>query len=172
MNNSQNIYQTGSTMPPKSHYGLITVLIILIIVLCGVISVLSMMNIRLFRMLNQQRNMPAETAISFYPQDEITDAAPGVYTSVLGLEGQELSDLYRNFYDLPQGLYISHITPGGPADLAKLQCGDILQAINAHPVTTEGEFLQIITDLQKGQDISVTVCRDQNILILPLTLEK
>ena len=56
-------WQTGSTEPPKSHGGLIAVLLILIIFLCGIITVLGILNVRMFRQLNRQEE--GELAISF-----------------------------------------------------------------------------------------------------------
>ena len=47
-------WQTGSTEPPKSHGGLIAVLLILIIFLCGIITVLGILNVRMFRQLNRR----------------------------------------------------------------------------------------------------------------------
>lgn len=168
-NESQNIYQTGCTTPPKSRQGVITLLIILVILLCGIISALGMMNIRMFRMLEQLDGASDEPAVSFQRQEH-TSAADGVSAPVLGLTGQEFTALYQDYYDLPQGLYISHITPGSPAERADLRCGDILQAVGDHPISTEAEFLQILTNLQGGQQITVTVYRNQNTLTLPLTV--
>jgi len=47
-------YQTGSTRPPKSHKGVITVLLILVILLGGLVSALSVLNVRLFKQILQQ----------------------------------------------------------------------------------------------------------------------
>ena len=52
----QGVYRTGSTKPPKNHRGLIAVLLVAVILLCGVISVLGVMNIRLFQQVNNTNN--------------------------------------------------------------------------------------------------------------------
>ena len=58
-----SVYGTGRTEPPKSRGGLIALMLILIIFLCGIITLLGILNIRLFRKLQvQQEN---ELAISF-----------------------------------------------------------------------------------------------------------
>ena len=49
----QDTYQTGSTRPPKSHGGLIAFLLGLVIFLSGISTVLGLMNIQLFRQLNE-----------------------------------------------------------------------------------------------------------------------
>ena len=45
----QGEYRTGATKPPKNHRSLIAVLFVCVIILCGVVSVLGVMNIRLFQ---------------------------------------------------------------------------------------------------------------------------
>ena len=167
---TQNIYQTGRTTPPKSHQGIIAFLIILVILLCGIISGLGMMNIRMFRMLEQLEATSDEPAVSFHRQEY--SSAEGVIAPSLGLTGQELTALYQDYYDLPQGLYISHIAPGSPAERADLRCGDIVQAIGGSPIATEADFLRHIAALQDGQQITVTVYRDRSTVTVPLTVTK
>jgi len=52
----QGLYETGPTRPPKSHRGLIAVLLVLVILLSGIISVLGLLNIRLFAQLKDQQS--------------------------------------------------------------------------------------------------------------------
>lgn len=47
-------YGTGRTQPPKSHGGVIAMLLIVVIFLVGTVSVLGLMNVRLFRQLQEQ----------------------------------------------------------------------------------------------------------------------
>ena len=56
-------WQTGSTRPPKDRGGTMALLLILIIFLCGIITVLGILNVRMFRQLNRREE--AEMAISF-----------------------------------------------------------------------------------------------------------
>ena len=50
---NQDTYQTGSTKPPRSRGGLIAVLLVLVILLSGAVTLLGIVNIRLFRQINQ-----------------------------------------------------------------------------------------------------------------------
>ena len=52
--NQENYYGTGSTRPPKSHRGVVAVLMILVIFLGGIVSMLSILNIKLFQQLEAQ----------------------------------------------------------------------------------------------------------------------
>ena len=76
----QGYYQTGSTKPPKSHSGLIAVLLVIVILLSGVITVLGLMNIQLFRQ-NMDREPPEDDAVCFNsippsePEEEPSEAS-------------------------------------------------------------------------------------------------
>ena len=58
-----SVYGTGPTQPPKNRGGLVAVMLILIIFLCGIITLLGILNVRLFRKLQLQQE--TELAISF-----------------------------------------------------------------------------------------------------------
>ena len=47
------VYRNGSTKPPKNHGGLVAVLLVSVILLCGIVTVLSFMNIRLFKAMDE-----------------------------------------------------------------------------------------------------------------------
>ena len=58
-----SVYGTGRTDPPKSRGGLVALMLILVIFLCGVITVLSILNVKLFHQLKIQEEK--ELAMSF-----------------------------------------------------------------------------------------------------------
>lgn len=55
------VYRNGSTRPPKNRGGIVTVLLIAVILLCGIVTVLSFLNIRLFK---QIKEMPDNNSLS------------------------------------------------------------------------------------------------------------
>ena len=63
----QDSWQTGSTTPPKDKGGLMALLLILVIFLCGIVTVLGILNIKLFNQL--QIREEASTSISFTPEE-------------------------------------------------------------------------------------------------------
>lgn len=67
------VYGTGRTTPPKNHGGTLAVLLILVIFLSGIVSVLSILNIRLFHQLSQKKEQN-ELAISFDAEEEETES--------------------------------------------------------------------------------------------------
>ena len=66
------VYGTGPTEPPKNRGGLIALLLILIIFLCGIVTVLGILNVRLFRQLNLQ----AVDTLSIAVADETQPSVP------------------------------------------------------------------------------------------------
>lgn len=61
-----SVYETGRTRPPKSRGGLLALLLILVIFLCGIITVLGVLNVKLFHKLQLQlENDQSDMAFSF-----------------------------------------------------------------------------------------------------------
>ena len=98
------VYETGHTRPPKSRGGLIAVLLICMIFLTGLVTVMGLMNIRMFRQLTAAQEETAP-AISF-DQDETEDAgdlltpieleeSPTSPPNVPEAEGLSLQEIYR-----------------------------------------------------------------------------
>ena len=66
------VYGTGRTKPPKSNSSAFALLLILVIFLLGIVTILSVLNIRLFQKLNQQDRQ--DLSISFTPETaEVTE---------------------------------------------------------------------------------------------------
>ena len=66
----EEIYGTGNTQPPKNHGGIIALLLIIVIFLSGIISVLGLMNVKLFKELNQMNKQEQQIPVSFYSVDD------------------------------------------------------------------------------------------------------
>lgn len=65
------VYETGRTRPPKNYGGLAAVLLVIVIFLGGLVSALSVLNIKLFAQLNDQSG--GEEAVSFVSEMEEED---------------------------------------------------------------------------------------------------
>ena len=70
-----SVYGTGPTDPPKNRGALVALMLILIIFLCGIVTMLSLMNIRLFQELKTDKQEHQELAISFTtePTEEMVE---------------------------------------------------------------------------------------------------
>lgn len=56
-----SIYGTGRTSPPKNHGGLIAVLLVIVIFLGGLVSVMGVLNVKLFTQLKEQSKEPDDS---------------------------------------------------------------------------------------------------------------
>ena len=123
------VYGTGPTEPPKNRGGIIAVLLILIIFLCGIITVLGLLNVRLFQQLNLQTidclsiAVVDETLPSIPEETVPQDAAVSQETSRIQLqespaspenttrEGLSLQDIYDQ--NIPSVVSISCVMRSG-----------------------------------------------------------
>lgn len=171
-NQNRDSYQTGSTKPPKSYQGIIAVLLILVIFLGGIVSALSMLNVRLFKMLENRENGTQNSLLRF---SRVADgaaeaAAEGLALPELGLTGQEITELCRSYYGWPEGLYISNVSPSSPAAKADLRQGDILVALDGIPVASENALAAAVSEKAAGEKLLVTVFRKGSSITVPLTV--
>ena len=79
-----SVYGTGPTNPPKNRGTLVALMLILIIFLCGIVTMLSLLNIRLFQELKTDQQRQQELAISFTtePTEEPTEQTLPTQTPV------------------------------------------------------------------------------------------
>lgn len=160
-------YRNGRTQPRKSRSGLIAALLICVIFLSGLVSVLGLMNIRLLGLLKQQ---DTGAPLAFSCADDSLSQQPADGTPSLALAGmqvQELPDLYRQLYNLPEGLYISQVQAGSHAGTLGIAPGDILVCVDTTPVSRL-DALQALTESRDR--INITVFRDGNQYPFSLTL--
>ena len=64
-----SVYGTGPTQPPKNRGGFVALMLILVIFLCGIITVLGILNVRLFRQLKLREEN--ELSISYTPETTV-----------------------------------------------------------------------------------------------------
>ena len=170
----QNSYETGSTKPPKSHGGLIAVLLTAVILLCGITTALGLMNIRLTLALQDQNanRYGAQFDHATHPSGETLSEGDQDAQPALGIRGNALSELAQRFYHLPPGFWIQDVIPNGPAYEAGVRQGDILLAINGTPVATADSIRTLLRQYAPGDTINILLFRGNERLTLSLTLAK
>lgn len=161
-NIEQDSYKTGSTKPPKNRGGLVAGLLVAVILLAGVSSVLGLMNIQLFHMLQEKKGSP----VSFEEDmpTEAKDAASGTDQDaygepVLGLTVGSISELDQRYYHLPAGVLITEVDMRGCAAKAGLTAGDIIVAFNGVEVQTAEELEQALGACGAGDRVKVDFYR-------------
>jgi S1-C subfamily serine protease len=68
----------------------------------------------------------------------------------------------------PTGVLVSHLTPGSPGAFAGLQEGDLIIALDAHPVRTVTDLHQLLTADYIDRPANLTVIRRTERLVLPV----
>ncbi|HEY2987276.1 MAG TPA: DegQ family serine endoprotease, partial [Candidatus Binatia bacterium] len=86
----------------------------------------------------------------------------------LGLTVQKVTpELAQNMdLDRAQGLVVTAVEPGSPADDAGLQQGDVIVEVNRKPVREVSEFRKAVSGAKKGEQILFLVKREGNSLFV------
>lgn len=164
-------YRTGSTNPPKKSGCLFAFILIILIFTIGIISSLGLVNIRLWR--NIDVSDPNETVSIVVSGPEEEDAPQTVKICIgdpLGIQAESISILYQMYYNLPNGLHITYITPDSPADQAGLAVGDILLRVDNIPVTSTDELNSALNSYAPGDEVTLTVYRSGKEYSVSVTL--
>ncbi|WP_206999643.1 DegQ family serine endoprotease [Trinickia mobilis] len=69
-----------------------------------------------------------------------------------------------------QGALVSSVEPGGPADKAGVQPGDIILKFNGQPVDTATDLPRMVGDTKPGSKATITVWRKGQVRDLPITV--
>ncbi|MDQ3195393.1 MAG: Do family serine endopeptidase [Pseudomonadota bacterium] len=88
----------------------------------------------------------------------------GVTRGWIGVEAQELTADLAESFKLPNtdGVLISGVLRGGPADKAGVKPGDILISVDGKSVTDSTSMLNLIAVLQPGAKATVEIARERN----------
>ena len=162
-------YETGSTKPPKSRSGLLSVLLVAVILLGGITSALGIMNIRLFQQLNGDENHSASVSFnegtegSIEPsqtQDTVTPTAPGNDVTVdirptpEGVENvpQQGGLSYQQIYDKAIDSVVSitcRVAGGSSTGTGVVLSADGYIVTNCHVVEGAQTISVLLTDNRK-----------------------
>ena len=158
-NMEQDSYKTGSTKPPKSRGGLVAGLLVAVILLAGVSSILGLMNIQLFRMLEEEK----EQAFSVVPMQQESvpfNAAKDVFGAPkLGVTVESISELDRRYYHLPVGVMVTQLDPRGCAGKAGIAVDDMILSVSGICVETAEALDQALQDFRAGESVEVEFYR-------------
>lgn len=178
MRNDQNYdyepstYRTGSTRPPKSYGGIIALLLVVVIALCGIISMLSIANIRLTRKIQADQEQQELSIINSHTQYDATspmDNVPADISSVdfpLGIVGESVSTLYQLYYGLPGGVLISK------TEHAAIAPGDILLSIDGIRILDADALSQQLAAHTPGDRVQAEFYRAGEQFSVTLTVEE
>lgn len=75
----------------------------------------------------------------------------------LGITGQDVSSQYTELYGLPEGIYVSEVSEGSPAEKAGIRKGYIITALNGRVVKTSEQLQERLTQCEAGDKGTITV---------------
>lgn len=111
------------------------------------------------------------------PSDLVKDVARQIIRNgvihgrpCLGAEVEEVQKLYQQYWQLPQGLRVTR-TFRENSHLEGLAPGDILISLDGQPITDRESLYAVLRDLRAGDQVTVTVVRDNETITLTLTIQ-
>ncbi len=88
----------------------------------------------------------------------------------LGISGQNITDVYSQYYDIPKGFFVKSVESGSAAEDAGIQVNDIVVGIEGNLIESIEEFNTVKEEYKAGDKIKVSVYRDGDIIDLDVTL--
>jgi serine protease Do len=90
-----------------------------------------------------------------------------------GFDAQQVDARIARYMGLPrvEGIIVSEILAGGPADKAGLKVGDIIVAVNGDKVNSEDDFYGVVVDASPGDALKLSIVREKKTIDLQLKLE-
>jgi len=83
---------------------------------------------------------------------------------------QVVTEQLAQWYDLPQGIWVGGIVPGGPAEKAGMQVEDIIVRIGDHDIKTAADLQAALKKLKPGDQVVIRVVRKGKTIDLKVTL--
>ena len=80
----------------------------------------------------------------------------------LGIKGTNVTSQYAQYYNLPEGIYVSDVTSGSPADKAGIKKGDVIVKYKGKDVTTMDGLQEKMALCKAGDKVEITVKRADN----------
>ena len=80
----------------------------------------------------------------------------------LGIKGTNVTSEYAQYYNLPEGIYVSSVTSGSPADKAGIKKGDVIVKYKGKDVTTMDGLQEKMAHCKAGDKVEITVKRADN----------
>ena len=97
----------------------------------------------------------ARSVVNALIQQGAVRGRPGVGITVGAIPAEA-----AEYYNLPEGLYISGVSKGSDAEAKGIRPGDIITAVNGEPAGTSDDILRVRDELGVGDTITFTIWRD------------
>jgi serine protease Do len=111
--------------------------------------------------VRDKKSLPVAVSVAEMPAEEATPAVVERETEGLGLQMEPLTPDAAERLGLPlsQGLLVTDVAAGGPADRAGLRRGDIVLEVDRRPVMDLSTLQRALADVPVGDAVLVYVHR-------------
>lgn len=92
-----------------------------------------------------------------------TSATEGNGDAYLGISGMTISSQYASYYGVPEGVYVSAVADGSPADEAGIEAGDIITAVGKTTVSSTTDLKKAISSYSSGDKATLTISRQASV---------
>ena len=75
------------------------------------------------------------------------------------------------YYNVPQGIYVGGVVPGGAADDAGIVAGDIITQVDGVDVTSVAKLRQVLFEHKPGEQVTMNIYRNGNGTEITVTLQ-
>lgn len=106
--------------------------------------------------------IPSKTAMPIIRQLITREVVNGENSAYLGVSGVDVTQDESDIYQMPQGVYITHVVEGSGAAEAGLMQGDIITRFDGRNVKSMEEVRSLMQYLPAGSEVEVTIQRAQD----------
>ena len=90
----------------------------------------------------------------------------------IGITGEEVSGFYQFYYQLPAGLYITHLEQGSDAAAKGITEGDILISLDDRRITTQEALREALLSYEVGDTVRIVIFRSGRQYAADITLHE
>ena len=90
----------------------------------------------------------------------------------LGFRAETISAFLQMYYRLPQGVYITEVTPGSSAEGAKIAVGDVLLSLDGHRTPDTETLTSLLHRYDAGDRVRATLSRNGKEYSVELALDQ
>ena len=88
---------------------------------------------------------------------------------LIGISAQEVTASISRMYDIPVGIYISEVVPGGAAEVAGIKKGDILIKLDGKKIETLSDLDTVKKNHKAGNTVNAVVSREGKEITVKIT---
>ena len=88
----------------------------------------------------------------------------------IGIQGQDLTETYAAYHNLPQGVYVSYVDPECDAAAKGLQEGDVIIGFNGEEISSMAELNDLKDSFHPGDVVTIKIWRNGEELDITINL--